>query len=76
MDSKEKIKDYIKSLDNEFGKAQLWGETLVTKKTEEKAITIDELVNLYVDYFLVRAKPWVIYEDEWLSVKQIGRAHV
>ena len=71
MDSKEKIKDYIKSLDNEFGKAQLWGETLVTKKTEEKAITIDELVNLYVDYFLVRAKPWVIYEDEWLSVKLI-----
>jgi hypothetical protein len=71
MDSKEKIKDYIKSLDNEFGKAQLWGEALVTKNTEEKAITIDELVNLYVDYFLVRAKPWVIYEDEWLSVKLI-----
>ena len=65
------MKDYIKSLDNEFGKAQLWGEALVTKNTEEKAITIDELVNLYVDYFLVRAKPWVIYEDEWLSVKLI-----
>lgn len=36
MDSKEKIKDYIKSLDNEFGKAQLWGETLVTKKQKRK----------------------------------------
>lgn len=35
MDSKEKIKDYIKSLDNEFGKAQLWGETLVTKNRRE-----------------------------------------
>ena len=71
MNRKRKLKDYIKSLDNEFGKAQLWGQTLIVKKSEKKAITIDELINFYVDYFLVRAKPWSIYDIEWLSVKLI-----
>jgi hypothetical protein len=71
MDSKEIIKDYLRSLDKEFGKVQLWEQVLIVEKKEEKAITIDELVNLYVDYFLVRAKPWVVYDYEWLSVKLI-----
>nr|WP_315408345.1 hypothetical protein [uncultured Prevotella sp.] len=71
MDSKEIIKDYLRSLDEGFGKVQLWEQTLIVEKKEKKAITIDELVNLYVDYFLVRARPWVVYDDEWLSVKLI-----
>ena len=71
MDSKEIIKDYLRSLDKEFGKVQLWEQALIVEKKEEKSITIDELVNLYVDYFLVRAKPWVVYDYEWLSVKLI-----
>lgn len=71
MDSKEIIKDYLRSLDKEFGKVQLWEQALIVEKKEEKAITIDKLVNLYVDYFLVRAKPWVVYDYEWLSVKLI-----
>ena len=54
------IKDYLRSLDKGFGKVQLWEQALIVEKKEEKAITIDELVNLYVDYFLVRAKPWVV----------------
>lgn len=71
MDSKEIIKDYLRTLDKEFGKVQLWEQALIVEKKEEKAITIDELVNLFVDYFLVRAKPWVVYDYEWLSVKLI-----
>lgn len=71
MNSKERIKNYIRSLDNEFGKAQLWTQILIVDKSEDKAITLEELTNLYVDYFLLRAKPWVVYDYEWLSVKQI-----
>lgn len=71
MSNKDQLKDYIKSLTKEFDKVQLWGQTLIEKKSEKKAITIDELINLYVDYFLARAKPWCRYDMEWLSVKLI-----